>query len=54
MFYKYDTDEESVWQAGATEIVLNKQIYQDVMFRHVVIPLTSGLEVIVIVTSTFP
>ncbi|XP_045126052.1 uncharacterized protein LOC123513172 isoform X2 [Portunus trituberculatus] len=45
MFYKYDTDGESVWQAGATDVVLNKQTYQDVMFRHVVIPLTSGLEV---------
>ncbi|XP_063871498.1 uncharacterized protein LOC135106420 isoform X3 [Scylla paramamosain] len=44
MFYKYDADGESVWQAGATDVVLNKQIYQDVMFRHIVIPLTSGLE----------
>lgn len=51
MFYKYNTDGESVWQAGATEVVLNRQIYQDVTFRHVVIPLTSGLEVIIVIVK---
>ncbi|XP_050693737.1 uncharacterized protein LOC126984229 isoform X3 [Eriocheir sinensis] len=45
LFYKYVTNGESVWQAGATEVVVNSQTYRDIMFHHAVIPLTSGLEV---------
>lgn len=50
LFYKYVTNGESVWQAGATEVMVNRQTYQDVMFHHAVIPLTAGLEVIIIIT----
>lgn len=50
VFYKYDTDGERVWQAGATEVVVNSQTYQDIIFHHTVIPLTAGLEVIIIIT----
>lgn len=50
LFYKYVTNGESVWQAGATEVVVNSQTYQDIMFHHAVIPLTAGLEVIIIIT----